>query len=377
MPNHTIFNERPESQDRALKVIEKLGYTIIPRSEAEKKRGSRKNVMFTEELQVFLSKQTYWVGTERRFFSGGAKAKAMRAVDQNSAAGLYASNKEIYELICSGKSLEEDLPDGTRQSFDINYIDFDTPENNIFQVTDEFEVERPNGKFTRPDIVVLVNGLPLVVIECKKSSVDVMEGVKQNIRNWGEEYIPSLFRYAQLVMAVNPDKVLYGTCGTSAKYFVSWHEDSSNKAWLNDWCRKCSPDGQIKEQDRALVSLLHPQRLLEIIRSFIIYDNNVKKICRYRQYFAVKKSMDRILMRDDAHTRNGVIWHTQGSGKSITMIMLTKMILRESMKEDSAIKRPRFLMITDRINLDKQIRDNFIHAQMSPHRAKTGKGIAR
>lgn len=375
MPNHTIFNERPESQDRALKVIEKLGYTIIPRSEAEKKRGSRKNVMFTEELQAFLSKQIYWVGTERRFFSGGAKAKAMRAVDQNSAAGLYASNKEIYELICSGKSLEEDLPDGTRQSFDINYIDFDTPENNIFQVTDEFEVERPNGKFARPDIVVLVNGLPLVVIECKKSSVDVMEGVKQNIRNWGEEYVPSLFRYAQLVMAVNPDKVLYGTCGTSAKYFVSWHEDSSNKAWLNDWCRKCSPDGQIKEQDRALVSLLHPQRLLEIIRSFIIYDNNVKKICRYRQYFAVKKSMDRILMRDDAHTRNGVIWHTQGSGKSITMIMLTKMILRESMREDSTIKRPRFLMITDRINLDKQIRDNFIHAQMSPHRAKTGKGL--
>lgn len=375
MPNHTIFNERPESQDRALKVIEKLGYTIISRSEAEKKRGSRKNVMFTEELQDFLSKQTYWVGAERRFFSGGAKAKAMRAVDQNSAAGLYASNKEIYELICSGKSLEEDLPDGTRQSFDINYIDFDTPENNIFQVTDEFEVERPNGKFARPDIVVLVNGLPLVVIECKKSRTDVMEGVKQNIRNWGEEYIPSLFRYAQLVMAVNPDKVLYGTCGTSAKYFVSWHEDSSNKAWLNDWCRKCSPDGQIKEQDRALVSLLHPQRLLEIIRSFIIYDNNVKKICRYRQYFAVKKSMDRILMRDDAHTRSGVIWHTQGSGKSITMIMLTKMILRESMKEDSTIKRPRFLMITDRINLDKQIRDNFIHAQMSPHRAKTGKGL--
>lgn len=331
--------------------------------------------MFTEELQYFLSKQTYWVGAERRFFSGGAIAKAMRSVDQNSAAGLYASNKEIYELICSGKSLEEDLPDGTRQSFDINYIDFDTPENNIFQVTDEFEVERPNGKFARPDIVVLVNGFPLVVIECKKSSIDVMEGVKQNIRNWGEEYIPSLFRYAQLVMAVNPDKVLYGTCGTSAKYFVSWHEDSSNRIWLNDWCRKCSPDGQIKEQDRTLVSLLHPQRLLDIIRNFIIYDNNVKKICRYRQYFAVKKCMDRILMRDDVHRREGVIWHTQGSGKSITMIMLTKMILRESMKEDSAIKRPRFLMITDRINLDKQIRDNFIHAQMSPHRAKTGKGL--
>ena len=373
MPNYTIFNERPESQDRALKVIEKLGYTIVPRSEAEKKRGSRRAVLFTEELQSFLSHQMYQFGTEERYFSGGSIAKAMQTVDQSSVAGLYAENEAIYELLCAGKSMEEDLPDGTRQSFDLSFIDFEHPENNTFQVTDEFEVERPNGKFARPDIVVLVNGIPLVVIECKKSSVDVMEGVNQNIRNWGEEYIPHLFRYTQLVLAMNPDKVLYGTCGTPAKYFVSWYED--DKEWLNNWCRKCSPDGQIKEQDRALVSLLHPDRLLDLIRNFIIYDNNVKKICRYKQYFAVKKCMKRILLQDGADTRNGVVWHTQGSGKTITMIMLTKMILRESMKPDSSIKRPRFVMVTDRINLDKQIRDNFIHTQMSPHRAKTGKGL--
>ena len=373
MPDHTIFNERPESQDRALKVIEKLGYTIVPRSEAEKKRGSRRAVLFAGELQSFLSHQTYKFGTEDRFFSGGSIAKAMQTVDQFSAAGLYAENKAIYELLCAGKSMEEDLPDGTRQSFDLSFIDFEHPENNIFQVTDEFEVERSNGKFARPDIIVLVNGIPLVVIECKKSSVDVMEGVNQNIRNWGEEYIPHLFRYTQLVLAVNPDKVLYGTCGTPAKYFVSWHED--DKEWLNDWCRKCSPDGHIREQDRALVSLLHPERLLDLIRNFIIYDNNVKKICRYKQYFAVKKCMNRILLKDGANTRSGVVWHTQGSGKTLTMIMLTKMILRESMQPNSMIKQPRFVMVTDRINLDKQIRDNFIHTQMSPHRAKTGKGL--
>ena len=104
MPDHTIFNERPESQDRALKVIERLGYTIVPRSEAERKRGSRRAVLFTEELQAFLSGQTYQFGSETRYFSGGAIARAMQAVDQHSAAGLYAANKEIYELICSGKS---------------------------------------------------------------------------------------------------------------------------------------------------------------------------------------------------------------------------------------------------------------------------------
>jgi len=373
MPNHQIFNERPESQDRAIKVIEKLGYTIVPRSEAEAKRGSRKAVLFEDELQTFLSKRTYPYDNETRFFSGGSIASAVRALSIQSTAGLYAANKEISDMLCSGKSLEETLPDGSRQSFDIGFIDFEHPENNIFQVTDEFEVERPNGKFARPDIVVLINGIPVVVIECKKSSVDVMEGVTQNIRNWGNEYIPQLFQYSQLIMAVNPDKVLYGTCGTPAKYFVSWHED--DKEWLDEWCRKCSPDGRVKEQDRALISLLHPERLLDIIRNFIIYDNNVKKICRYKQYFAVKKCMDRILMKDNANTRNGVVWHTQGSGKTITMIMLTKMLLRESLKKDSPIKKPRFIMVTDRVNLDKQIRDNFIHTQMSPHRAKTGKGL--
>lgn len=373
MPNHQIFNERPESQDRALKVIEKLGYTIVPRSEAEAKRGSRRAVLFEDELQTFLSKRTYPYDNETRYFSGGSIAAAVRALNVQATAGLYAANKEIYDMLCAGKSLEETLPDGTRQSFDISFIDFEHPENNIFQVTDEFEVERPNGKFARPDIVVLVNGIPLVIIECKKSGVDVMEGVTQNIRNWGNDYIPHLFQYSQMVMAVNPDKVLYGTCGTPAKYFVSWHED--DKEWLNEWCKKCSPDGSVKEQDRALISLLHPTRLLDIIRNFIIYDNNVKKICRYKQYFAVKKCMSRILLQDGQNTRNGVVWHTQGSGKTITMIMLTKMILRESLKSDSIIKKPRFVMVTDRVNLDKQVRDNFIHTQMSPHRAKTGTGL--
>ena len=373
MPNHQIFNERPESQDRALKVIEKLGYTIVPRSEAEAKRGSRRAVLFEDELQTFLSKRTYPYDNETRYFSGGSIAAAVRALNVQATAGLYAANKEIYDMLCAGKSLEETLPDGTRQSFDISFIDFEHPENNIFQVTDEFEVERPNGKFARPDIVVLVNGIPLVIIECKKSGVDVMEGVTQNIRNWGNDYIPHLFQYSQMIMAVNPDKVLYGTCGTPAKYFVSWHED--DKEWLNEWCKKCSPDGSVKEQDRALISLLHPSRLLDIIRNFIIYDNNVKKICRYKQYFAVKKCMSRILLQDGQNTRNGVVWHTQGSGKTITMIMLTKMILRESLKSNSIIKKPRFVMVTDRVNLDKQIRDNFIHTQMSPHRAKTGTGL--
>ncbi len=373
MPSHTIFNERPESQDRALKILEKMGYEMVSRNEAEKKRGLRKAVLFEDELEGFLSQRTFPYNNEQRFFSGGSIANAIKAMNVQSAAGLFAANKHVYDMLCMGKSMEESLPNGNLESFDINFIDFENPENNIFQVTDEFEVECSNGKFARPDVVVLVNGIPLAVIECKKSGIDVMEGVKQNIRNWGNDYIPQFFQYTQLVLAVNPDKVLYGTCGTPAKYFVSWHED--DKDWLNDWTRKCSPDGHIKEQDRALVSLLYPERLLDLIRNFIIYDNNVKKIARYKQYFAVRKCLDRILLKDGKNTKNGVVWHTQGSGKTLTMIMLTKMILRESAKINTMIRNPRFIMVTDRVNLDKQIRDNFIHAKMNPHRAKTGKGL--
>ncbi|MCS4470119.1 HsdR family type I site-specific deoxyribonuclease [Clostridium botulinum] len=368
MPNHTIFNERPEAQDRAIKVLKKLGYTFVPRAEAEIKRGSRFRVLFEDELQSFLSKQTFPFSNGFLNFSGGSIGKAIRAIDVPISAGLAMCNKEIYDLLCGGKSLEESLPDGSMQSFDISYIDFEHPENNILQVTDEFEVQRPDGKYARPDIVILINGIPLVIIECKKSSVDVMEGVKQNIRNWGNNYIPQLFKFSQIVIAANPNNVLYGTCGTPVKYFVSWRED--DKEWLQGWCRKCSPDGEITEQDRTLVSLLEPTRLLEIIKNFILYDNGVKKIARYKQYFAIKKCIKRIRLEDEAGTRNGVVWHTQGSGKTLTMIMLTKMILRQK-----HIKNPRFIIVTDRINLDKQLRDNFISTKMSPHRAKTGKGL--
>ncbi|MDR0313325.1 MAG: HsdR family type I site-specific deoxyribonuclease [Treponema sp.] len=366
---HTIFNERPESQDRAIKLLEKLGYTYVSRSDAEAKRGSRRRVLFEDELQNFLSKRQFTFGSKNFFFSSGSVGKAIRALDIPITSGLSNCNKDIYDLLCGGKSLEETLPDGSLQSFDISYIDFENPENNIFQVTDEFDVERTNGKYVRPDIVVMINGIPLAVIECKRSGVDVWQGVRQHIRNWGNDYIPHLFKFSQMVIAVNPYKLMYGTVGTPESQFVSWRED--DKDWLKSFCRKCSPDGEVIEQDRTLVSLLEPNRFLELIRHFVIYDNNVKKIARYKQFFAVKKCLKRIKQEDGKETRGGVLWHTQGSGKTIIMIMLTKLILSDTKN----FINPRFVMITDRINLDKQIRDNFINTKMEPIRAATGTGL--
>ena len=161
-----------------------MGYTYVSRSEAEQKRGSLSKVIFTDELIRFLSKQTYKYKGYEFLFSGDSIQRAVNALDASLLQGLSMASKEIYNLLTLGISLEEnvvldkDIP--VRQSFDLSYIDFEHPANNIWQVTEEFSVERPNGQYARPDVVLMVNGIPLVVIECKKSSVDVKEGVLQN-----------------------------------------------------------------------------------------------------------------------------------------------------------------------------------------------------
>lgn len=372
MPDHRIFNERPECQDRLISFLQKMGYTYVSRSEAEQKRGSLSKVIFTDELIRFLSKQTYKYKGYELLFSGESISRAVNALDASLLQGLSLASKEIYNLLTLGISLEENvvIDDGVpvKQSFDLSYIDFEHPANNIWQVTEEFSVERSNGQYARPDVVLMVNGIPLAVIECKKSSVDVKEGILQNVRNMMPDYIPGLFKYTQIVMAMNPNKALYGTCGTTADYFVEWREDDIE--WQNEICKNCSPDGKILEQDRISASMFDKKRFLSLIHDFILYDNNIKKIARHQQFFAVNKAMERINATDDNEAKGGVIWHTQGSGKSLTMVMLVKKIQSEKTKEC-----PRFVIVTDRINLDKQIRDNFANSQMNPVRAATGKGL--
>jgi len=352
--------------------LQKMGYEYVSRSEAEQKRGSLSKVIFTDELIRFLKKQTYRYKNYELNFSGESIQRAVNALDASLLQGLAMASKEIYNLLTLGISVEEnvvidqDVP--VRQSFDLSYIDFEYPANNIWQVTEEFSVERPNGQYARPDVVIMVNGIPLAVIECKKSSIDVKEGILQNVRNMGPDYIPHLFKYTQMVIAMNPNRVVYGTCGTSADYFVEWREDDVQ--WQEAICKQCSPDSNIVKQDRSIASLLEKKRFLTLIHDYILYDSNIKKICRHQQYFAVERTIKRINGEDGKETTGGVIWHTQGSGKSLTMVMLVKKI--QLLK---SAEHPRFVIVTDRVNLDKQIRDNFANSQMAPVRAATGKGL--
>lgn len=368
MPNHQIFNERPESQDRALKELQSMGYQYIPRAEAEQKRGHLSHVLFPDVMREFLSSQSFVYRGKKTPFPDDAIGDAIRELDVQLDRGLMFASKAIYDRLIYGKSCDVHLYDGNLQSFDVSYIDWEHPENNIWQVTDEFSVERTNGKFARPDIVILVNGIPLVVIECKKSSVDVEDGVKQNVRNWQPDYIPQLFKFTQIALAMNPETVKYGTAGTTQEFYCRWHEEDVQ--WQEDAAKRYVDDGHITEQDKVIVSMLSKQRLLNLIRFFILYDSGVKKIARYQQFFGVENTMKRIHGEDGCMDRGGVIWHTQGSGKSLTMVMLVKRIIA-----DEKLVNPRFVLVCDRLNLIKQLRDNFVHTGMDPIEATTGRGL--
>ena len=267
------------------------------------------------------------VPTDTRLFIIAMYDDAIKELDAPLERGLMFSSKAIYDRLIYGKSCDVNLYDGNTQSFDISYINWDEPDKNIWQVTDEFSVERTNGKYARPDIVLLVNGIPLVVIECKKSSVDVEEGVKQNVRNWQPDYIPQLFKFTQIALAMNPESVKYGTAGTKQEFYCKWHEEDVQ--WQEDAAKRYVDDGHITEQDKVIVSMLSKQRLLNLIRFYILYDSGVKKVARYQQFFGVENAMRRIHGEDGCSDRGGVIWHTQGSGKSLTMVMLVKRIIAD------------------------------------------------
>ena len=245
MPRHQIFNERPESQDRALRELQAMGYQYIPRAEAEQKRGHLSHVLFPDVMREFLASQSFIYRGKQTPFPDDAIGEAIRELDAPLERGLMFSSKAIYDRLIYGKSCDVHLYDGNTQSFDISYIDWEHPENNIWQVTDEFSVERTNGKYARPDIVLLVNGIPLVVIECKKSSVDVEEGVKQNVRNWQPDYIPQLFKFTQLAIAMNPESVKYGTAGTKQEFYCKWHEEDVQ--WQEEAAKRYVDDGHITD----------------------------------------------------------------------------------------------------------------------------------
>ncbi len=164
-----------------------------------------------------------------------------------------------------------------KKSFSLHYIDWEEPYNNIFHIVEEFSVERANGGegHIRPDIVLFVNGIPFGVIECKRSSIDIRQGIEQMLRNQGKDYAPQLFKYSQILMATNKNETKYATCNTPRKFWSIWHEE--DEEWLQSQLSKTVFNRLPTNQDKNIISLFHPKRLIEITKYFVLFDKNVKK----------------------------------------------------------------------------------------------------
>lgn len=359
------------SQRPALALFEAMGYTYISPADCDKQRGSRYHVLLRDILRGQLRRlnRYAYAGAENEFSAANIE-RAMEDLDEPLTDGLVRTSEKIYDALLLGKSYPETVGDGKMLSFNLRYIDWDNPQNNVFHVTEEFAVDsRDRQHNARPDIVLFINGIPFAVIECKAPHIPVEEAVGQMIRNQQAAYIPHLFKFAQLVVATNKNAVKYATAGTPKKFWSVWKEQDDE--WLQTRLKALVPDRMPTEQDRNIVSLFSRERVFELIRYFVLFDANVKKVCRYQQFFAVREIMKTIAENDEHGNRqSGVIWHTQGSGKSLTMVMLAKYILME-LKDC----HPRVVIVTDRKELDAQIAATFAHTRLTPARATSGRHL--
>ena len=243
-------------------------------------------------------------------------------------------------------------PDVGENTQTVWLIDWKRPERNHFAIAEEVTVSAANAKAhtKRPDVMLYVNGIALGVLELKRSTISVAQGIRQNLDNQKKIFIEHFFSTMQLIMAGNDTEGLrYGTIQTPEKYYLTWKEDSAIENPL----------------DRALIQLCRKERLLELIHDFVLFDAGTKKICRHSQYFAVRASQDHVRRRE-----GGIIWNTQGSGKSLIMVWLAKWI-REHMQD------ARVLIITDRTELDEQIEKVFFGVNEEIYRTKKRRGPDR
>jgi len=369
--NKDAYLEVNASQKPAIELLQAMGYTYISPEDCEKQRGSRYHVLLKDVLRGQLRKlnRYNYAGVENEFSSANIE-RAMDDLDEPLTDGLVRTSEKIYDALLLGKSYLETVGEGKMLSFNLKYIDWDNPQNNVFHVTEEFAVESQDKQHNaRPDIVLFINGIPFAIIECKAPQISVDQAVEQMIRNQQVAYIPQLFKYAQIVLATNKNAVKYATAGTPKKFWNVWKEQ--NDEWMQAQLDAHVADRMPTVQDRNIISLFIKDRVFELIRYFILFDANVKKVCRYQQYFAIKEIMKTIAEDDEKGNRqSGVIWHTQGSGKSLTMVMLAKYILMEL-----AACHPRVVIVTDRKELDGQIAATFAHTRLNPARATSGRHL--
>jgi type I site-specific deoxyribonuclease, HsdR family len=393
------FGEKLLSQVPALAQLINLGYRYLPPEKAQAARGGKTSSLLLEEILRTKLKEINRIryrGSEYRFSEENIQS-AIQRLKNVKFDGLQRANELVYDLLSLGISLEQSV-DGSMKSFPFRYVDWKEPRANAFHIAAEFPVARERSdESARPDIVLFVNGIPFAVIECKAPGEELGQAISQMIRNQGEDYVPRLFAYVQLVVAVNKNEASYATAGTPAKFWSIWKEKDEREAEVlgsirprldqsamdelfskpfshaRPWFESLEADsGRLPTaQDRAIFQLLRPERILELAYKFTVFEDGIKKVARYQQYFVVKSALERAKSFDsEGRRRGGIVWHTQGSGKSLTQVMLAR-----NLALDPGLRTPRIVVVTDREDLDSQLGNTFAACGLAPARATSGRQL--
>lgn len=326
----TVGQTERKTQEHVLNVFQQLGYAF---------GGNLKDLENSNVNEATLRQNLATRGYDDEVI-GRAIQQLLTAASLAAGASLYDANRKVYELLRYGAKVKRSVAENYETVW---LVDWESPQSNHFLVAEEVSIKGEHNK--RPDVVLYVNGIALGVIELKRSKVSVSEGIRQNIGNQKQHFIRPFFTTVQFLFAGNDVEGLrYGVVETPEKYWLEWKEPSSIAEPL----------------DRALIQLCGKGRFLELIHDFVVFDSGVKKAARHNQFFGVKAAQTRIAKRE-----GGIIWHTQGSGKSLTMVWLAKWI-RENQPD------ARVLVITDRTELDEQIEKVFSGVNESIYRTTSG-----
>lgn len=405
--NIPSFKEDHISQIPALQFLQNLGYTYLTPEEALELRGGKTSAVLLERIledQLNEINTIQYKGNIHPYSSSNIQSGINALKDVPLQEGLIAANESMYNLLTLGKALEQTI-DGDKKSYTLQYINWKKWDKNVFHVTEEFKVQRAGShEHYIPDIVLFVNGIPLVVIECKRPDLKepLQQAISQHLRNQQEDGIRLLYAYSQILLSMATNDASYATTATKEKFWSKWEEQfespameqqfrqaiaqAKNQPLAEEQKRKlfaerfayvrkyfdqaAELEQVVTEQDKYLYYICQPERLLDLAFNFVVYDSGTKKIARYQQYFAIKKTMRRIVLIEHGSRTGGVIWHTQGSGKSLTMVMLAQAIALEK-----SIRNPKIIIVTDRVDLDDQIYGTFKKSQIPVLQATTGKHL--
>ena len=389
MGDKVNFDEAKQSQLPAVEMLVNLGWEYISSKQALALRnGDDSRVLLGDVLQRSLMRlNSYEHAGQQHKFTEQALARVAEELEATRVDGIIDTSRQITDIIMPklGGSTVKVFHDGHEESKSLRYFDFENLDNNEYHVTVEYRVV--GREAIRCDIVCFVNGIPLAHIENKKSSVGYQKAIAQFQRYQSPDFAPKLFIFEQLLLAMDGEKAYYGTTGTPEKFYTTWRERHMSPDELDSNLRQIMSqpidptvyariltdlNGATRgveqmlirtpsAQDEAIYGLLRPERILDIVKNYVFYDGAHKKVARYQQVFAIQRMLERVRQTEPteygSRHKGGIIWHTQGSGKSLTMVMFVRALI-----EQPGIINSRVLIVTDRIDLDKQIKETFQNA---------------